>query len=72
MYIVHCILCVVHYALYIVHCTLYIARWTQMKSPKKRDWENTIIEKLQHLKILMTIQEIGAMPKATYKKIIKE
>ena len=43
-----------------------------MKSPKKRDWENTIIEKLQHLKILMTIQEIGAMPKATYKKIIKE
>ena len=45
---------------------------TQMKSPKKKDWGNTIIENLQHLKNEMTIQEIEEMPKATYKKLIKK
>jgi hypothetical protein len=44
---------------------------TQMMSPKKKDWGNTIIEDLKHLEIQLSYKEIEHIPIETYKNMIK-
>ena len=42
-----------------------------MKSPKKKDWINTIYINLEELEIKLTLEEIELLPKATFKKLVK-
>ena len=44
---------------------------TQMLNPKKKDWIYTVKENMKHLNIKHIFENIQAMPKETYKKLIK-
>ena len=45
---------------------------TQMKSPKKKDWINTIFMNLNDLEMLLTFDTIDLMPIARFQKVLNK